>query len=324
VPLDASSAVQEGAAMAVNADVGVNAPKPSHRSRFARHEMHVAYLLVLPTMVLFLIFVAGPMFASMALTFLQWDGLSAIHFAGLDNYGTLLHDGLLRTVILNTVVFVIASVALKMLLALFLAVVVYRYTTRFISTVFRSIVFFPVVISGVAVGIIWQWLMSTSFGLINYYLGVFGLSPIAWLDSSQYAMTSLVVVDVWRSVGFSFVVFTAGLQGIPVHLYEAADLDGAGEWAKFRYITLALLSPTTFFLLAINLINAFQFFDLSYIMTQGGPGDATRTLVYYIYFEGFRFFRFGYASTVALLLFVILALLTFIQVRLSGRWVFYE
>ena len=310
--------------MAVDAGQGARMMPRAHRSRVARHEANVAFLLLLPSAVLFLIFVAGPMFASLVLTFLRWDGLTAAHVAGLDNYGTLLHDDLLRTVITNTVVFVVASVLLKMLLALLLAVLVTRYAPRFFSTLFRSIVFFPVIISGVAIGIIWQWLMGTSFGLINYYLGLLGISPVEWLDSSQYAMGSLVTVDVWRSVGFSFVVFTAGLQGIPAHLYEAAELDGAGEWAKFRHVTLALLSPTTFFLLIINLINAFQFFDLSYVMTQGGPGDATRTIVYYIYFTGFRFFRFGYASTVALLLFAILALLTFIQVRLSGRWVFYQ
>ena len=310
--------------MAMDAGVGAGVTRPSRRSRIARHEALAAYLFLLPSGVLFLMFVAGPIVASLVLTFLRWDGLSAAHFAGLDNYGTLVHDALLRTVILNTVVFVVADVLLKMLLALLLAVVVARYASRLISTVFRSIVFFPVIISGVAIGILWQWLMGTSFGLINYYLGVLGIPTVAWLDSSQNAMGSLVLVDVWRSVGFSFVVFTAGLQGIPVHLYEAADLDGAGEWAKFRHVTLPLLSPTTFFLLIINLINAFQFFDLSYVMTSGGPGDATRTIVYYIYFSGFRFFRFGYASTVAMLLFAILAILTFVQVRLSGRWVFYH
>jgi multiple sugar transport system permease protein len=310
--------------MAVDANTGPGVTVPSRRSRIARHEALAAYLFLLPSGVLFLVFVAGPIVASLLLTFLRWDGLSAIHFAGLDNYRTLTQDGQLGTVLVNTVIFVAASVILKMVVALVLAVLLHRFAGRFISTLFRSVVFFPVIISGVAIGIVWQWLMGTSFGLINYYLGALGLPMVAWLDSSQNALGSLVLVDVWRSVGFSFVVFTAGLQGIPAHLYEAAALDGAGEWARFRHITLALLSPTTFFLLVINLIGAFQFFDLSYVMTQGGPGDATRTIVYYIYFTGFRFFRFGYASTVAMLLFAILALLTFIQVRLSGRWVFYH
>ncbi len=303
---------------------GVPLPVRAHRSGRARSEAIAAALFLSPTAVLFLMFVAGPMVASFVLTFLQWDGLTPSRFAGLDNYRTLLGDQLVRTVLLNTVTFVVADVFLRMVIALMLAVVVSRYVTRIVHSLFRAIVFFPVIISGVAVGILWQWLMNTSLGLINYYLGALGLPIVPWLDSSHNALGSLVLVDVWRNVGFSFVVFTAGLQAIPAHLYEAADIDGASEWAKFRHVTLPLLSPTTFFLLIINLINAFQFFDLSYVMTQGGPGDATRTIVYYIYDTAFRFFHFGYASTIAILLFAILAILTFIQVRLSGRWVFYQ
>jgi multiple sugar transport system permease protein len=283
-----------------------------------------AALFLLPTAVIFVAFIAYPIVGSFALTFFRWDGLSHRQFIGLDNYRTLLSDPLLGTVLLNTLGFVIGDVALKMLLALFLAVLVNRYLSGLMRTLFRSVVFFPVIVSGVAIGIIWQWLMNTNLGLINYYLGALGLPIVAWLDSSKNAMPSLILVDVWRNVGFSFVVFTAGLQGISSQLYEAAAIDGAGDWQRFRAITLPLLSPTTFFLLVINLIGAFQFFDLSYVMTQGGPGDATRTIVYYIYDTAFHFFRFGYGSTIAVLLFVILAVLTFIQVRASRRWVFYQ
>lgn len=219
---------------------------------------------------------------------------------------------------------IISDVAGKTLLGLFLAVVVTRYVHRALQTLFRAVIFFPVIVSGVAVGIIWVWLLNTSLGVVNYYLGRIGLPTVSWLDSSADALPSLMIVDIWCNVGFTFVVFTAGIQGIPVQQYEAAEIDGAGEWAKFRWITLPLLSPTTYFLLVINLINAFQFFDLSYVMTQGGPGDATRTIVYYIYDTAFHFFRFGYGSTIALLMFLILAVLTFVQVRLSRRWVFYS
>ncbi len=288
-----------------------------------RHEALGALLFLLPSAVLFLIFIAGPIVASFALTFFQWDGLSPSRFIGLGNYRTLVGDTLLGTVLLNTAVFVVADVAAKMLLALLLAVAVDRYVGRLMRTIFRAIVFFPVIVSGIAIGIIWVWLLNTNFGLVNYYLGQVGVPPIAWLDSSSHALGSLVVVDVWRSVGFSFVVFTAGLQGIPRDLYEAAAIDGASGWDQFRAVTLPLLSPTTFFLLVINLIGAFQFFDLSYAMTQGGPGDATRTIVYYIYDTAFHYFRFGYGSTIAVLLFAILGVLTFLQVRLSRRWVFY-
>lgn len=312
--------------MAVEVQTGRGGPLRSLRPRGsaqARGEARAGYLFVLPSAVLFLIFIAGPIVASAALTFFRWDGLSSKQFIGLDNYGTLIHDSLLRIVLLNTVEFVVGSVLIKMVLALLLAVLVDRYLGSVLRTVFRAVIFFPVIVSGVAIGIIWAWLMNTNLGLVNYYLSTIGVGPVPWLDSSSHAMSSLILVDVWRNVGFSFVVFTAGLQGISRELYEASAIDGANAWSQFRTITLPLLSPTTFFLLIINLIGAFQFFDLSYVMTQGGPGDATRTIVYDIYNEGFQFFHFGYASTVALLLFVILALLTLLQVRMSRRWVFY-
>ena len=283
-----------------------------------------AALFLLPSTALFVVFVFGPIIASLILTLFRWDGLSSATFVGLDNYRTLLHDPLVRTVLQNTVVFVVGDVAIKMALALILAVLAHRYLGRILNTLFRGIIFFPVIVSGVAVGIIWQWLMNTSLGMINYYLGSINLPQVAWLDSSATALWSLILVDVWRNVGFSFVVFTAGLQGISQQLYEAAAVDGAGEWSRFRSITLPLLSPTTYFLLVINLIGAFQFFDLSYVMTDGGPGDSTRTIVYYIYDTGFRFFRFGYASTLSMVLFLILVALTLLQVRMSRRWVFYQ
>ncbi len=297
---------------------------PRFNRRSMRHrEARAGLLFLLPSAVLFLVFVAGPLIASLALTFFQWDGLSVGRFIGFANYGTLIHDKQVGTVLLNTVVFTVGDVVGKTALGLFLAVVVTRYLRRALQTIFRSVIFFPVIVSGVAIGIVWSWLLNSTLGLVDYYLGNIGLPSVAWLDSSAHALPSLIMVDIWRNVGFSFVVFAAGLQGISAQLYEAAEIDGAGEWAQFRWITLPLLSPTTFFVLVINLINAFQFFDLSYVMTQGGPGDATRTIVYYIYDTAFHFFRFGYASTIAFILFLILAVLTFFQVRLSRRWVFY-
>ncbi len=282
------------------------------------------YLFIVPSALLFLAFVAGPMVASFVISFFSWDGMSAAHFVGLDNYATFRGDALLHTVLVNTFVFVIGSVALKMVLALLSAVLINRYVPRILRAAFRAVVFFPVIISGVAIGLIWLWLMNTSLGIINYVLGMAGVPGVAWLDSSDHALGSLILVDVWRSVGFSFVIFTAGLQGIPAQLYEAAAIDGANGWQQFRTVTLPLLSPTTFFLLVINLIGAFQFFDLSYVMTHAGPGDATRTIVYYIYDTAFQYFRFGYGSAVAMLLFAILIVLTFLQVGMSRRWVFYH
>ncbi len=298
-------------------------PRTGGAGRLRRESMG-AYLFILPSALLFLAFVAGPMIASLVISFFTWDGMTSAHFVGLDNYATFRADALLHTVLLNTLVFVVGSVLLKMALALLLAVLINRYIPRILRGVFRAVVFFPVIISGVAIGLIWLWLMGPSLGIINYILGLAGLPGIAWLDSSDNALNSLILVDVWRSVGFSFVIFTAGLQGIPAQLYEAAAIDGAGTWAQFRSVTLPLLSPTTYFLLVINLIGAFQFFDLSYVMTHAGPGDATRTIVYYIYSTAFQYFRFGYGSAIAMLLFAILIVLTFLQVGMSRRWVFYH
>jgi multiple sugar transport system permease protein len=305
------------------APIAGNGPTTSHH-QMQRREARTAAVMLLPSGLLFIAFVLGPIVASFVLTVFRWDGLSSATFVGLDNYRTMFRDPLVGTVLINTAIFVVGDVIAKMALALVLAALVHRYLGRWLQTIFRGIIFFPVIVSGVAIGIIWQWMMSTSLGIFNYYLVAGGMQPIAWLDSSAHALSSLIIVDVWRNVGFSFVVFTAGLQGISAQLYEAASVDGAGDWRQFWSITLPMLSPTTYFLLVINLIGAFQFFDLSYVMTNAGPGDATRTIVYYIYDAGFHFFRFGYASTLSMLLFAILVVFTMIQVRMSRRWVFYQ
>lgn len=299
---------------------------PRHKARTGtlfRSDRVAAYIMLAPTIVSFLLFLAGPMLAGFGLTFFQWDALSSAKFVGLQNYHTLITDSLVATTLWNTVSFVVPDVVLKLALGLVLAVLVDRFVIAPLRLIFRATVFFPVIISAVAGATIWSWLLNTDLGLINYYLQQWFGFQVAWLDSATMAMPSLVLVDVWRSLGFYFVVFTAGLQGISRQYYEAAAIDGANAVQQFFRITVPLLSPTTFFLLIIALIDGFQFFDLAYVMTQGGPGDATRTLVYYIYDTSFHFFRFGYGSTIAMLLFVIIGMITLIQVKLGGRWVSY-
>ncbi len=288
-----------------------------------RSDRVAAYIMLAPTIISFLIFLAGPIVAGLGLTFFQWDALSPAKFVGLQNYQTLIHDSLAWTTLWNTVSYVVPDVTLKIILGLVLATLVNTFVIAPLRYVVRVTVFFPVIISAVAAATIWNWLMNSDVGLINYYLQQLTGLQISWLNSSDWAMRSLVIVDVWRNVGFYFVVFTAGLQGISDQYYEAAKIDGANGVQQFFRITLPLLSSTTFFLLIIALIDGFQFFDLSYVMTQAGPGDATRTLVYYIYDQSFHFFRFGYGSTLAMVLFVIIGLITLIQVRFSNRWVFY-
>ncbi len=300
------------------------ARRPRHRTgKLLRGDRVAAYIMLAPTAVSFLLFLAGPMLMGFGLTFYQWDALSPATFVGLRNYRTLLGDHLIATTLGNTISYVVPDVVLKLALGLVLAVLADRFVVSPLRYVFRTVVFFPVIISAVACALIWSWMMNTDNGVINYYLQQFFGVQVQWLDSTGMALPSLVLVDVWRNIGFYFVVFTAGLQGISRQFYEAADIDGANAVQQFLRITVPLLSPTTFFLLIIALLDGFKFFDLAFVMTQGGPGDATRTLVYYIYETSFHFFRFGYGATIALLLFVIIGAITLIQVKLGGRWVFY-
>ena len=184
--------------------------------------------------------------------------------------------------------------------------------------------FFPFVVSVTAVALIWSFLLNKDLGLVNYYLGLLGIRRIPWLNSSQWSPVAVIITDVWKNLGFYVLVYLGGLLGISTDYYEAAEVDGANAWNKFWNITLPLLSPTTLFLGVIGLINALQIFVQPRILTEGGPGDATRTVVMYIYEQGFRFFNMGYASTVALSLFALILVLTFLQFRLTRRYVFYQ
>lgn len=288
-----------------------------------RGDRVAAAIMLAPTVVGFLLFLAGPMLTGLGLTLFRWDGLSPATFAGLGNYRALLADPLVTTTLWNTVSYVVPDVALKLALGLVLAVLIDRVAIAPLRTLCRLTIFFPVIISAVAGAAIWTWLLNTDLGLVDDYLQRWAGLRVAWLDSGDMALRSLVLVDVWRSLGFYVVVFTAGLQGIGRQYYEAAAIDGASGPRQFTHITLPLLSPTTFFLLIVGAINGFEFFDLSYVMTQGGPGDSTRTLVYYIYDSSFHFFRLGYGATLALLLFAIIGAITAVQFRLGRRWVFY-
>jgi len=293
-------------------------------SRLRTREALAAYLYLLPITVGFSVFVLGPAISAVILSFFKYDILTPPVFAGLANYRKFSGDVRLPQVYLNTVVYVAWYVGLTSLIGLLLAVAANRAIHAIPRYVIRTTFFFPVLTSLASVSLVWQYLYDTDFGVINYYLGQLGIQRIPWLTSSQWAIWSIILLGVWKNLGFNFILFVAGLQSIPRHLYEAAEIDGAGRWQGFRYITLPSLTPTLFFVVVWGLINSFQVFDSPYILTTGGPGDASRTVVMYIYENGFRFFQMGYASTVALSLFVIVVLLTVIQFKLSDIWVFYQ
>jgi multiple sugar transport system permease protein len=292
------------------------------RSQLARSEERVAWAFLLPSLLLFLVFTAIPVVWAFLISFTHWDLFTAPKPAWFDNYVGLAKDPIFRQVLGNTGVFVLAAVPLEMVLGLLCALGLNRNVRG--RTALRVIYFLPVVTSTVAAALVWAWLFNSNFGLINDALSLLGVTDLPkWLASSRWAMPAVITVFVWQNLGYAMVLFLAGLQNIRPDVYEAAALDGATGWPRFWHITLPLLSPMTFFILIISIISSFQVFDLVYVMTKAGPSNATNTLVYFIYQNGFAFYQMGYASAAAMVLFLIVLVLTLIQYRLQDRWVHY-
>ncbi len=289
-----------------------------------RAEALTAYLFLLPNIIGFLVFTLIAVLASLFLAFTEYDILSPPRFIGLENFRKLLlADQTFRIVLRNTVLFTIASVLGSMVLSLGVALALNRALRGVV--LFRTAYYLPVVTSSVAVAVIWTWFFNPDFGPLNYYLRLLGWhQPPHWLGSPQWALPAVILVAIWRSVGYDMILWLAGLQAIPQHLYEAAAIDGAGAWARFWAITVPLLTPTTFFVLVVSLIRAFQVFDTVVILTNGGPADASRTMVLYIYNQGFEFLRMGYGAAIAWVLFLLIFAVTLVQWRLQGRWVVYD
>jgi multiple sugar transport system permease protein len=265
------------------------------------------------------VFILFPVFFSFYLSFQKWNMFSQDRaVVGLDNYRRIIANPEFWMVLKNTVVYTLGTVPLNMALALGVA---FYLNKKVIGKKFLRTAFFtPVIISSVAAAVIWRWVYEPSFGLLNYVLNWFGIPPVNWINDPTAAMFALIIMGVWKTFGVNMVLFEAGLQGIPEHYYEAAEIDGAGRWSKFWNITLPLLSPTTFFILVMSIIGSFQVFDIVYVLTSGGPLGATKVMVFYLYENAFKFFEMGYASAVAYLLFALIFVLTLIQIRfLKGR-----
>jgi multiple sugar transport system permease protein len=287
-----------------------------------RREAVTGYLFILPSFLGFFIFVIGPLLAALAISFTTYDLLTDPEFTGLDNYVDMLTDRRLHTTYANTIVYVIAAVVLMNVLGLALAVMLNRRLPRALRYVLRSAYFFPSLVALVYVSIIFQALFQRDVGIINFYLGQLGIGPIDWLSSPTVA--SVIIVDVWRNVGFGMLIFLAALQDVPRDIEEAAKVDGANAWQSFRNVVVPLISPAIFFNVTLTIIGAFQIFESIIVLTDGGPGDASRSVVMYLAERGFEQFRMGYASAIAVTLFLIIMSLTLVQFRLRRRWVFYE
>jgi multiple sugar transport system permease protein len=267
------------------------------------------------------VFSLVPVGFTVDLAFHSWGLLEREQrFVGLANFRALLADGLFWTTLRNTAVYV-AYVPITMAAAIGLALLLNQ--RRAGIRVLRAIVFLPYVTSMVAIAIVWQWMFNADFGLVNYALHLVGLPAVDWLGSPRFALLSIIGVTVWTQVGYQMLIFLAGLQGIPQAYHDAALVDGAGPWQRFRHVTLPLLRPVTLFVLVTGVIAGFQVFTLVYMMTEGGPLHSTDVIVYRIYQAAWEFLRFGYASAMALVLFALLLVVTVIQFRLLGRRVEY-
>jgi multiple sugar transport system permease protein len=286
-----------------------------------RAQAVAAWVLAVPFVVLFLAFTAGPVLASLGMSFTDFRRSDirsplAVEFAGLGNYVDLVQDPVFRKVTVNTLLYLLLGVPLTMAVALAAAVGINRLN-RF-KGFFRVGFYLPVVTSIVAVSVVWKFLYRHHGGLFNTALGWVGIGEVNWLDDTRLALPSLVVMAVWRNFGTLMVIFLAGLQTIPREVSEAAAVDGAGGWGRFRHITLPMLRPTLLFGAVITGIGYLQFFEEAFVMTRGGPLDSTRSITYFTY-DQFRFGNFGYAAAASYLLFLAIVLLTYMQFRWLGE-----
>ncbi|MFK7803050.1 MAG: carbohydrate ABC transporter permease [Anaerolineae bacterium] len=288
-----------------------------------KHGKLTPYLFVFPTMLGLLLFRLGPTAVAAYASFTRWNIRTPPEFLAFDNYIELFNNEIFWLVFRNTFIFILIFVPGVMILSLLMAVMV-NQKVRGIAF-FRGLYFMPYITTMVAVGMVWSWIFATRFGVLNYVLiNFFQISnPPAWLADKFWALPALAIVAIWKQSGFQMLIFLAGLQSIPGNMYEAASIDGASKRQQFFRITLPLLSPITFFVFVITLIDAFKTFEVTFTMTGGGPNNASTTLAYYIYQNAFTFGRMGYASALSMFLMLIVGFATFVSFRLKNRMVDY-
>lgn len=275
-----------------------------------------------PSLIGLILFTLGPILASLGLTLFQWDLIGAPEFVGLQNFREIFASSDFWAALLHTFQFVVGYIPLVLVIALGVAILLNQRIRGL--AVYRTAFFVPVVSSWVVVSLLGKWAFNPRYGLVNYVLGLFGINGPAWLFSSQSAMVAIILISVWKDIGFVMVMFLGGLQSIPHEYREASALDGATSWDHFRWVTLPLLAPTTFFALIISLISSFQVFDQVWIMSEAGTKSATTVIVQQIVQNAFSYGRMGTASALSWILFAFIFLITLVQLRLQRRWVTYE
>ncbi len=289
--------------------------------RLARREALECYLFISLAVAGFLIFQAGPIGVSAFLSLTNSELVGTPAWVGLRNYSAMLHDPLFWQSLKVTVTYAVVAVPLGLALSLLVALLM-NQNVRGIS-VFRTVYYLPSVISGVAVAVLWRWILNPEFGILNLLLGYLRIDGPNWLLDRQWALPSLILMSLW-GIGGSMMIYLAGLQGIPTHLYEAVEIDGGGMWDKFAHVTIPMISPVVFFNLVTGIIWTFQEFTRVYVMTQGGPSNATLFYGLYLYRNAFRYFQMGYASALAWVLLLIILAMTLMLFRTSQLWVYYE
>lgn len=287
----------------------------------ARKEELAFYLFISPWIIGFLLFDAGAIIASLAISFTNWSALSTPSFTGGANYTKLINDSLFYKAMGNSLYYGIGSVGLGTIVSFLLALLLNQNVKG--MAVFRTIFYLPSVVSGIAVAILWIMILHQDFGLINSFLAFFGIKGPGWLVQPEWAMPSLILMSLW-SAGGAMVIYLAGLQSVPIHLYEAAEIDGADTFQKFWNVTVPMMSPVILYNLIVGFIASIQGFVLVYIMTNGGPANATLVYGLYIYRTAFINFQMGYASALAWVLLVVIILITVIQFAVAKYWVYYE
>ena len=284
------------------------------------------FLFILPWLFGFILFLAGPFFFSFFLSFTQWRLVGDIKWLGFENYAQLLSGEDTRFVqsVYNTVYYVVFHVPGVLIISFIVAGLLNRKVKGI--AIYRTCFYLPSITTGVATAVLWYWVLQPN-GLLNNFLDIvlepLGIQSPNWLGSTTWAMPGLIIMSFW-SVGTTMIIYLAGLQGIPQHLYEAAEIDGAGWWGKVRHVTIPMMTPQIFLTMVLAVIGSFQVFTAALIITEGGPADATLFLLLYLDWNGFRFFKMGYASAIAWILFFVILFLTIVQFLTARRWVYYE
>lgn len=287
-------------------------------SFLSNNKTFMGLIFILPALLGVFIFIIIPVFFSFGLSFVKWDLLSKPEFVGFKNYWEIFSDPIFGKIILNTIVFAISTSALGVIIPLALACILNSKIRC--SEFFKTAYFLPFITPMIVIAVIWQWIFDPNIGILNQVLKL----HINWLYDANFAMPAIIIVSVWKLIGYNMIIFLSGLSSLNQSLFEAAKIDGANSIDTFKNITVPLLSPTIFFVVIITCINSFQIFDLIYLMTQGGPLDSTNVLVYAIYKNAFEYFKIGQASAIAYVLFVIILVLSLIQWNLRKKLVYNE